>query len=138
MNTRQGNFLYYNIADLICSGVFVVLAGCTVIFWANEQKTSVAEVKYCLLIASCIFGLVAARYSVMAVDNKFSLLLLIPLKLLLAGVFLLLGFFAIGSFLAALDKEHSKPERLAHAARGAAATAATGFMYHFIKQYIKH
>lgn len=115
-----------------------MLVLCTLAFWTNEQKTSVAEVKYCLLIASCIFGLVTGRYSVAAVDNKFSLLLLIPLKLLLSGVFLLLGIFAIGSFLAALDKEPSRPERLAHAARGAAATAATGFMYHFIKRHIKH
>lgn len=138
MNTRQGDFLYCNIADLICCGVFIVLAVCTGIFWVNEQNTFPEEMKYCFLAASCIIGFVVCCYSVAAVDNKFLLLLLILLKLLLAGLFLLLGLFAIGSLLAALDKEQSKSERLAHAARGAAATAASGVVFHFIKRYIKH
>lgn len=137
MSARQGNFLYYNIADLILCGVMVVLTACTIFFFMNEEKMG-PLVNYCLLAVSCLVGFVLYRYSTAAVDNKWLLLLLIPLKLLLAGVFLILGFIAIGSFCAALDKKQSNAERLGHVARGTASAVATGVIFHFIKRHIKH
>ncbi len=131
------NFLYYNTFDLILCCLLPLLGVVFSSFFPVGRETPQAAF-YSALAGIVLISVVVLCYSVAAVDNKFSLLLLVPLKLVLAGFLLTLGLVALASSAAALDKENSKSERLEHAALGAASAAATAFVFRFIKTRVKH